>query len=104
MLGKSSRTVALLLWVAFAVVTWNVVFDRHVYVAAVRFTLQQIQRYDQGEQVSSIEDAFTPELGRAALRATGWGGGVLAAGVALTHWASRRVRNSCKTGSSTTGT
>jgi hypothetical protein len=89
----SSKTVALVLWAAFAVVTWNVVFDRHVYVAAVRFTQQQIQRHEDGEQVSSIEEAFTPEIGRAALRASVWGGAILAAGVALAQWAGRRARN-----------
>jgi hypothetical protein len=94
MRGKSGRTTALLLWAAFAVVTWNVVFDRHVYIAAVHFTQAQIQRYERGERVSSIREAFTPELGRAAIRASAWGGAVFATGVALTQWAARRVRNS----------
>jgi hypothetical protein len=94
MRAKSGRTIALLLWAAFAVVTWNVVFDRYLYIAAVRFTQAQIQRYERGEQVSSIQRAFTPELGRAAIRASAWGGAVFATGAALTQWAARRVRNS----------
>jgi hypothetical protein len=94
MRGKTAKRVALTLWVAFAFVTWNVVFDRQVYVAAVRFTQQQIQRQQRGEQVSSIGEAFTPELSRAALRASGWGGAVLVIGLTLTALAARRIGNS----------
>jgi len=94
MRGNGSKRAALILWAAFAFVTWNVVYDRNVYVAAVRYTQQQIQRHQRGEQVSSIEEAFTPELGRAALRASAWGGAVLLVGVALTALAARRTRNS----------
>jgi len=94
MRGSTARTVAIVLWVTFAFVTWNAVFDRHVYVAAVRFTQEQIRRQQRGEQVSSIEEAFAPELRRAAERASIWGGGVLASGLALTAWAARRARKS----------
>jgi hypothetical protein len=91
---STAKKTALVLWIAFAFVTWNVVFDRHVYVAAVRFTQQQIARHQRGEQVSSIEEAFTPELGRAALRASAWGGAVLVVGIVLAGAAARRTRNS----------
>jgi hypothetical protein len=84
--------VAFALWAAFAFVTWNVVFDRHVYVAAVEFTREQIQRYERGEQVSSIEEAFTPQVGRAAARASVWGASVLAAGVVLLVLVERAAR------------
>lgn len=92
MRGSTGVRVALALWAAFAFVTWNVVFDRHVYVAAVQFTQEQIQRHQRGEQVSSIEDAFAPQLGHAAARATIWGGAVLALGVLLTVFAERQPR------------
>jgi hypothetical protein len=92
MRDSHSWKVALALWAAFAVVTWNVVFDRHVYVAAVQFTQQQIQRHERGEQVSSIAEAFTPQLGHAAARATLWGGVVLVTGVLLTVLAGRPTR------------
>lgn len=94
MRDDTARTVALLLWLAFAFVTWNVVFDRHVYVAAVRFTQEQIQRRERGEAVSSIEEAFTPEVGRAARQASVWGGAVLVVGLALLQRATRRARKS----------
>jgi hypothetical protein len=91
---SAATKVALILWAAFAFVTWNVVFDRQVYLAAVQFTEQQIQRRQRGERVSSIEEAFTPELGRAARQASMWGGAVLVAGVLLTVLAERRTRKS----------
>jgi hypothetical protein len=94
MRGNSARKVALILWATFALVTWNVAFDRQVYLTGFQFTKEQIQRHQRGEQVSSIEEAFTPELGRAALRASIWGGAVLVAGLLLTALAGRRTRNS----------
>ena len=94
MRGNTGRKVALILWAAFAFVTWNVVYDRHVYVAAVQFTQEQIPRHQRGEQVSSIENGFAPQLGRAAFQASLWGGGVLVLGLALTAFAERRRRDS----------
>jgi hypothetical protein len=87
------QRVALALWAAFAFVTWNVVFDRHVYVTSVRYTQEQIRRHDRGERVSSIEEAFTPELGSAARRATMWSVAVLGVGVVLVLFLSRPTRD-----------
>jgi hypothetical protein len=83
------RRLALLAWVVFAFVTWNVVFDRQVYIAAVHFTQQQIERYQQGQPVSSIAAAFSPRVGDAAVHASLWGGSLLAAGLLLTFLAGR---------------
>jgi hypothetical protein len=90
MRGNTARKTALVLWAAFAFVTWNVVFDRHVYVAAVQFTQAQIRSHQRGERVSSIESAFTPQLGHAARQATLWGGAVLVTGLLLIVFVDRR--------------
>jgi hypothetical protein len=74
------RRVALWLWLLAAFVTWNVVFDREVAVAAIEFTREQIIRYDRGETVRTIEAAFRPRVGDAAMVATAWATLVLAAG------------------------
>ena len=74
----------LILWVVFAVVVWNVVFDRRVYEASLTFTQQQIQASQVGQPVTSIEAGFRPQVRRAALEASAWGGSVLAAGFVLT--------------------
>lgn len=89
MRGSRGRRVALIVWAAFAFVTWNVVFDRQVYLAAVEFSQQQIERYQRGEPVASIDAAFSPRVGQAAQRASVWGGAVLAAGVAVAAFAGR---------------
>ena len=94
MWGSKAARVALSIWAAFAFVTWNVVFDRQVYLAGVRFTEQQIERQQRGEAVASIDTAFEPGLGGAALRASVWGGAVLVAGVALTALVFRKTGTS----------
>ena len=68
-------------WAVFALVTWNVVFDRQVAVAGSEFARDQILRYEQGQPTSRIEDAFTPRVAGAALVASGWAALVAAAGV-----------------------
>jgi hypothetical protein len=78
-------------WAVFALVVWNVVFDRRVYEASVEFTQQQIHAFQAGQPVASIEGAFRPQVRRAALEASAWGGSVLAAGFVLTMvWNRRR--------------
>ena len=89
MRGSRGRRITLIVWAAFAFVTWNVVFDRQVYLAAVEFTQQQVERYERGEAVSSIDAAFSPRVGQAAWQASAWGGAVLAVGVALATLAGR---------------
>jgi hypothetical protein len=94
MLGRRGAVAAWLLWIAFAFVTWNVAFDRYVFVAAAQFTREQVLRHERGEPVSSIEEGFAPELNRAFWRASAWGSAVLGVGTCLTYWAARRVRRS----------
>ena len=82
----------LVLWAVLAFVVWNVVFDRRVYEAAVIFTQQQITSSQMGQPVASIEAAFRPQVRRAALEASAWGGSLLAAGFVLTMLLNRQKR------------
>lgn len=77
------RHAALVLWLAFAFVTWNVAFDRAVADAATAFTREQVTRAQQGMAVAPIETAFRPQVRRAAAAASGWAALVLAAGGVL---------------------
>jgi hypothetical protein len=79
---RNSRTILLVLWLACAFVTWNVVFDRKVAGAATEFTRAQILRRQQGQPVISIDDGFSPRVYRAALEASAWAAAVLVAGTA----------------------
>jgi hypothetical protein len=69
---------------------WNVVFDRRVYEHSVKFTQQQIQNFQAGQPVASIEAAFRPRVRQAALEASAWGGSVLAAGFVVTMVLTRK--------------
>src|ERR671919_1235900 len=86
----------LILWAVFAFVVWNVVFDRRVYESSVTFTQQQIQATQTGQPVASIDAAFRPQIRRAALEASAWGGSVLAAGFVLTMVVARKHERSRK--------
>jgi hypothetical protein len=71
---------AVVLWLLFVFVTWNVVFDRAVADAGLQFTRDQILSYQQGASFDSIAAGFSPHVGRAALKASFYAGIVLACG------------------------
>jgi len=77
------RRVAAALWLAFAFVTWTVMFDRSVADAAHAFTRDQIERYDEGAAVVPIEVGFSPHLWSAALHASLYAGAVLLCGAVV---------------------
>jgi hypothetical protein len=78
-----SRSGAIALWLLFAFVVWNVVFDRRVADAGVEVTRTQILRSQEGLAPSSIEDAFMPRVREAAIDAARWSIVVLVVGMAL---------------------
>jgi hypothetical protein len=79
----TSRRVLLALWLAWAFVTWNVVFDRAVAVAGAEFTRDQIARHQKGEAVAFIEDAFSPRVGAAAVEASLYAAVILVTGAVV---------------------
>ena len=80
------------LWLAFAFVSWNVMFDRFVWIAATEFTQDQIVRQRRGEALTSIHDGFSPRVRDAALQASLWTAPIVAAGVVALYLSVRRVR------------
>jgi hypothetical protein len=80
------------LWAVFAFVTWNVLFDRHVYVAAMEFTRDQILRSQNGAPLISIHDGFSPRVSDAARQATLWVLPILGVGALTTFVSFRRAR------------
>ena len=83
MRDRTVRRAAFIIWAAFAFVTWNVVFDRHVYMASMHFTQDQIEKFQAGQPIDSIERGFRPHVRQAAWEASAWGGSVLATGLGL---------------------
>ncbi|HYU78221.1 MAG TPA: hypothetical protein VEK56_04505 [Vicinamibacterales bacterium] len=92
MSGKRVRRLVLAVWAALAFVIWNVVYDREVSLAGAEFTRTQVQRYQRGEPVASINAAFRPRVAHAAQIASIWGGGVLTTGIVLSKIAERQSR------------
>ena len=83
--ARRARRVAALLWLSFAFVVWNVVFDRQLFVDASRFATESVVRHQQGIPLRTIDGAYRPAVRVAALRATLCAGMVLAVG-ALGMW------------------
>jgi hypothetical protein len=88
------KGVAVALWLALTIVTWNVVFDREVWTAAERFTRDNVERYQRGEAVPTINEAYRPSIRIAARRASLWAGGVLVLGAVAMVVGGRSSRRS----------
>ena len=86
------RGVIVALWLVFAGLAWNVMFDRLVWTAATDFTREQVRRHEAGEPVASIHDAFSPRVRAAAVQASLWTLPIIAAGAGMTFLAFRRTR------------
>jgi hypothetical protein len=86
------RRVAIALWVVFAVVAWNVIFDRLVWTAATEFTRDQVLRHQAGQPVTSIHEGFSPRVRIAAMQASLWTLPIVVAGAASIYFSFRRVR------------
>ena len=84
--------VAIALWIAFACVAWNVIYDRYVTISAVDFTRQQVLASERGAPLTSIEQGFTPRIGDAARRASLLVSPILIAGGGLIYVAFGRKR------------
>jgi hypothetical protein len=88
----SRPALVLSLWLVFAFVAWNVIFDRLVWVAATEFTRDQIARQHEGRALITIHDGFSPRVGTAAWQASLWTLPIMAAGAAATYFSVRRAR------------
>ncbi|MCA1586400.1 MAG: hypothetical protein LC791_17060 [Acidobacteria bacterium] len=75
-----SRT-ACALWLLFAFAVFNVTFDRLIALEGARFTQANVERYQAGEPLVSIEAGYRPTVARSALIASLCGAGVLLTGL-----------------------
>jgi hypothetical protein len=82
------RRLALVLWIAWAVVVWNVIFDQ-VIVLAGREYIQAALAASVGP-FANMDDWMQPAVARGALWASVASGAILATGVSLC--ALRRTR------------
>jgi hypothetical protein len=77
------------LWIAFAVVAWNVVFDRVIVVNARDYlTAAKLAARNRGASLL-INDWMPPAIARAVWSATVIGGAIAFVGLAALAWAIR---------------
>lgn len=81
---------ALLLWIVFGLVAWNVAFDYGIRVAAQQYLWQEYDHRTHGRPGLRIDDVMRPAARASAVRATIIGGGVAVVGAVLVLAANRR--------------
>ncbi len=88
--GVDKTRLAILLWIALAVVVWNVVFDRVIVVAGRVFVSAAAAAARAGAPYERIEDWMRPARSRAFWWATGAAAAILMAGCTAIRLAARR--------------
>ena len=90
---------AVILWIAWAVVVWNVVFDRVLVLAGRSYVYAASVAADGGGPYLRIEDWMRPAVTHGFWLATTTGGMLLALGLALIALAAKRDAQTFKTSS-----
>jgi hypothetical protein len=82
-----TRRVAIALWIAWAIVVWNVVFDRVVVVAGRTYLRAAAAAAEAGAPYVRIEDWMRPAAVRGAWLASAAATAILLVGFCLLKWA-----------------
>jgi hypothetical protein len=80
--------VARVLWIAWALVVWNLVFDRSIITAGRAYVHAAVQNVENVQNVR-MDDWMRPAVTRGLWTATAAGGAVLVAGLLSVRWAAR---------------
>jgi hypothetical protein len=86
----SRLSVAVALWIAWAVVVWNVVFDRVIVLAGRRYVYAAATAADASLPYERIDDWMRAAVTRGLWMATGSASLVLIVGVVALRLAARR--------------
>jgi hypothetical protein len=92
MAGRREIRVAVALWIALAVVVWNVTFDR-VVVEAGRAYIRAARASDEGGSYLPVGDWMAAATRRGVWVASGLSLAILAIGLVAIRVASRRERS-----------
>jgi hypothetical protein len=79
--------VARVLWIAWALVVWNLVFDRSIITAGRAYVHAAVESV--GAPPPRMDDWMRPAVTRGLWTATAAGGAVLVAGLLSVRWAAR---------------
>ena len=82
---------ALSLSLLLAATVYSVTSDRQTKAAGRAFAYDQLDRFQRGDRLVSINDGFRPRVRAIALRSGAWFLVIAGAGAAATAWAARRT-------------
>jgi hypothetical protein len=89
----SAARLARALWIVWAVIVWNVVFDHVIVVAGRAYIVAAGRAADATPFVPvNMDDWMRPAVSRGAWTATAVAGAILLTGLASVHQAARRTR------------
>jgi hypothetical protein len=89
---RRSARIALTLWIVWAVVVWNVVFDRVIVVAGRRYLGAAAVAAQAGGPYARIDDWMRPAVGAGLWTASAAAGVIVIVGVLGVRWAAARQR------------
>jgi CTP:molybdopterin cytidylyltransferase MocA len=95
---RSAARIARGLWVAWAIVVWNVVFDRVIVVAGREFIVAASARAAaaSASRFVNMDDWMRPAVTRGFWSATAAGAAVLMTGLTAVNYAGRRSERSAE--------
>ncbi len=92
---------AVLLWVVFAFLVWNVIFDRLIVLAGRRYSYDATLAFRAGHYLR-IDDAMRPAIAHGVRVASLWAGVVVVVGLVLIRVAAARDARQRKNGRAVT--
>jgi hypothetical protein len=90
---RRSVALAVVLWLVFAFVVWNVVFDRMVVLAGRRYSHDAVTLYRSTGRYLLIDDVMRPAVVHAVRVASAVGGGTAVVGLMLVGIAANREKS-----------
>jgi hypothetical protein len=88
---RRARQIAMALWIAWAAVVWNVVFDRVIVVAGRQYVAAATQAARAGGPYLRSDDWMRPATVTGLWAASLAGGAILAVGIVAVRVAARRT-------------
>ena len=88
----TARRVALTLWIVWAVLVWNVVFDHAIVVAGREYLAAAVAAADRGGPYARMDQWMVPAETRGLWTASAAAGAILIVGILAINKASRPTR------------
>lgn len=88
--GRRAVVTAVALWLVFAFLVWNVIFDRVVVLAGRRYSHDAVVLYRSSGQYLKIDDVMRPAVRRGVRLASAVAGGIVVVGLVLIRYAATR--------------